>query len=126
MKPTRIIEPPHALPKHDQRARGVANKMIFVCDDGKEYTLIELSQIAGFKTGHGIWQRLKRYGWDHPAILTLPRGKTGKIIEGLPVGNINYSNEQWQKLSSKPRNRNLAKICKPGTLERKYLSRNGR
>lgn len=127
MKPTRVVK----------RTKGKSNSWLWKCDDGVTYTTKELSQIVGFTAPHGLTQRVKTLGFDHPDVLLPPAPKGFKIDgssvnDGRLYGNFSrYAGEkseltkpsigEYAMLGDRSRPHNLAKIPKPGTWERKQL-----
>ena len=111
MKPTRIIKPPY-----DKLTAGRKWAIHVLCDNGKEYTLVELAEKIGLKTGHGLSQRISENGWDHPDILGEPKG-SGRTISGRPTTHNQFQPGKWEGLSGKSRDINLIKVPDMGTWE---------
>jgi len=125
MTPTRILKKTR-ITKQDPRANGAQVAWIFLCDDGKEYTTRELAAVVGFKTAHGLDQRIRNFGFDHPDVLAPPARK-GFRVTGIAVndGRVSrYKSERtdgdagnFANLSGRVRTENLNKIVQPGTWE---------
>lgn len=108
--PTRIIKPPKMV---KTRRSGAPRQMVITCNDGKEYYINELAVKLGFASGHGLYQRLRMIGYDHPNILRPAdrRRPLGRDMSPDAGGNV-----EWKKLSGKDRPNNL-KNLKIGTWE---------
>jgi len=109
--PTRIIKPPY-----EKLSRERKWTKYILCDNRKEYTMAELAEMVGFKSSHGLWQRIDANGWDHPDILARPKGK-GRTISGVPCTHMQFEKGSWAGLSGASRYKNLEKIPEPGTWE---------
>jgi hypothetical protein len=57
MKPTKILSTTRA-------EKGI---IVCICNNGKEYTIFELSKIIGIQAA-SLRQRIKNWGYDHPDI----------------------------------------------------------
>ena len=112
IKPTRIIRPPYLV---KQNSKGPNTVTMLDCDDGKTYTLRQLSAIVGIKA-HGLGQRINNYGWDYPAILA-PKARKGCKITGEAFSFGEMGNAAWQALGDKSRGYNLKKIRPCGAWE---------
>jgi hypothetical protein len=93
MKPTRIIKEPTTV--YDQERGNTV--LIIECDNGNRYMKRELADALKIpiSTFH---QRLAKYGWRHPELLS-PR------MTKRPV--YNSGNCEWRKLRTKQRWYNL-------------------
>lgn len=108
--PTRIIKPPKIV---RTKRSGAPKQMIITCDDGKEYYINDLAVKLGFASGHGLYQRLRMIGYDHPGILR-PPDRRRPFNRDIPADG--GGNAEWKKLSGRDRSKNLNKF-KTGTWE---------
>jgi hypothetical protein len=106
IKPIKIIKKPE-MKKVSIEGKKMLVK-IFTCNDGKEYTLTELSK-ATLIPLPTLSYRLMKYPWQSEMILCPEKFKTRDEMI-----NIN----EWEGMSEKVRRNNLIKLKAPGSWER--------
>ena len=106
--PTQIVKEPE-IKKVSTRG-GNRLTRIFTCNDGKEYTLTELSEATSLPITT-LAHRLKKYPWKSKMVLL--QDNLRKIEERI---NPN----EWEGLSGKVRNDNLLRL-KIGSWERSQI-----
>jgi len=124
MKPTRILKKTQ-LPKGDPRANSPVT-WLWHCNDGKNYTTRELAIVLEFKDPHGLYQRIRTLGFDHPDVC-VPLAKKGCRLDGTSVNVGRFKEPKvdlvggdagtFGSLGNRIRTENLSKIPKPGTWE---------
>ena len=108
LAPTQIVKEPE-IKKVSTRG-GNRLTRIFTCNDGKEYTLTELSEATSLPITT-LAHRLKKYPWKSKMVLL--QDNLRKIEERI---NPN----EWEGLSGKVRNDNLLRL-KIGSWERSQI-----
>jgi hypothetical protein len=106
IKPIKIIKKPEIKKVSIEGKKMMAK--IFTCNDGKEYTLTELSKATSIPLST-LSYRLMKYSWQSEMILFPENIKTREEMI-----NIN----EWERMSEKARRNNLIKLKPPGSWER--------
>jgi hypothetical protein len=106
--PTQIIKEPE-MKKVSTRG-GKRLTRIFTCNDGKVYTLTELSEATSIPVTT-IAHRLKKYPWQSKMIL---------LQDNLRTIEERIDPNEWEGLSGKVRNDNLLRL-KIGSWERSQI-----
>jgi hypothetical protein len=104
--PTKIIKAPEVR-KILSGGKKVSAK-IFTCNDGKEYTLAQLSEATAIPL-QMLTYRIRRYPWQSEMILNPENLKTRAEMTAI---------NEWEGLSEKVRRKNLVKLKSPGSWER--------
>lgn len=114
-RPTKIISQPYKV-----LVNGIWTWMVET--DIGLFTAQALAKLIGFEHHHGFTQRLRKFPYTAPGILSPPAPRGWRITgETTDMSSGDFGTEEWQALGDKPRTRNLAKIRPLGEWEARQL-----
>jgi hypothetical protein len=108
-RPQRIVAEPVV-----EKAGGRRLVMRLLCDDGRWWRLDELAPLLGIGA-KALYNRIREKGWDHQHVLADATERGAMLGGGHP--GPGGGNDEWARLSTRPRTRNLKLIGPVGSWE---------